>query len=73
MALEQRLRALSPLAVLGRGYSLTSTEDGAVVRSTAGVRVGDRVTTRLADGGHLDSRVETVRAPREDGAKEDRA
>lgn len=73
LALEQRLRALSPLAVLGRGYSLTSTEDGAVVRSTAGVQVGDRVTTRLADGGHLDSRVETVRAPLEDGAKEDRA
>lgn len=64
-ALERHLRALSPLAVLGRGYSLTSTEDGAVVRSTAAVGVGDLVTTRLADGGRFDSRVEAVREPRE--------
>ena len=70
-ALDQRLRALSPLAVLGRGYSLTSTEDGAVVRSTDAVAVGDLVTTRLADGGHLDSRVEAVREPREVETQED--
>jgi len=60
-ALALRLRALSPLAVLGRGYSLTSTPDGRVVRSAADCAVGDVVDTRLADGGRLTSRVEAVR------------
>jgi len=44
------LDALSPLAVLGRGYSLTQTVDGIVVRSAAELQPGDRLHTRLADG-----------------------
>lgn len=45
------LQALSPLAVLDRGYSLTRklpSQD--VVRSAAEVQVGDQILTRLAQG-----------------------
>ena len=44
-----RLHALSPLAVLGRGYSVTQRA-GAVLTDAAEVTVGDGVTTRLARG-----------------------
>ena len=43
--------ALSPLQVLSRGYSLTSrTSDHALLRTSADVAVGDRVTTVLERG-----------------------
>ncbi len=48
--LESQLRMLSPLAVLGRGYSLTRKPDGTLVKSTAMVHVGERLVTQLADG-----------------------
>jgi exonuclease VII large subunit len=48
--LEVQLRALSPLAVLDRGYSLTQTADGVVVRDAAAVKTGDRLKTRFAKG-----------------------
>ena len=44
------MEALSPLAVLGRGYTMTLGEDGRVVRSAAGVGAGTVLTTRWADG-----------------------
>jgi len=44
-----QLEALDPRRVLERGYSMT-LKDGAVVRSVAALRPGDRVTTWLADG-----------------------
>ena len=62
-ALEARLRALSPLAVLERGYALVLGDAGQVVRSAAQVAPGDRVTTRLADG-TFTSRVEESSAQR---------
>ncbi|MFL6427523.1 MAG: exodeoxyribonuclease VII large subunit [Acidobacteriaceae bacterium] len=49
-ALEGRLAALSPLAVLERGYSLTFTEAGQVVRESSGVISGETLRTRLARG-----------------------
>ena len=53
-----RLQSLSPLAVLGRGYSLTFQADGAtLVRSAGDVNPGDLIHTRLASG-RLVSRVE---------------
>jgi exodeoxyribonuclease VII large subunit len=53
-----RLEAVSPLNVLGRGYSLTRSEkDQSVVRSSDQVQPGDRVITRLHQG-YLVSRVE---------------
>jgi exodeoxyribonuclease VII large subunit len=48
-ALAARLDSLSPLAVLARGYSVT-TKGGAVVRSAADVAIGDSVLTQLAAG-----------------------
>lgn len=45
-----RLLALSPLKVLERGYSITTAENGGVLRTAATVRVGDRLRTRLAAG-----------------------
>ena len=48
--LEAQLRALSPLAVLDRGYSLTQTADGDVVRDASRLKKGDTVKTRFAKG-----------------------
>ncbi len=45
-----KLEALSPLSVLSRGYSVTTRSDGRVVRDQVDVRVGDRLTTRIARG-----------------------
>lgn len=56
-ALEARLHALSPLAVLERGYALVLDGSGSVVRSTRQIAAGDRLTTRLSDGAFT-SRVE---------------
>jgi len=55
-----RLDSLSPLAVLGRGYSLTRTPAGEVVRSPAQVRVGDAIRV-LLHRGSLDARVTDTR------------
>ncbi|MBU2649287.1 exodeoxyribonuclease VII large subunit, partial [bacterium] len=52
-----RLRALSPLAVLGRGYALVSDAAGALLKSAEEARIGDLVKVRLARGG-LTARVE---------------
>jgi exodeoxyribonuclease VII large subunit len=44
------LEALSPLAVLSRGYSLTFQDDNSLVHRADDVRQGDRIRTRLAAG-----------------------
>ena len=49
-ALEARIRGVSPLAVLERGYSITTGVDGSLVRSTQAVGSGDVLRTRVADG-----------------------
>ncbi len=56
-----RLDSLSPLAVLGRGYSLTRTSTGELVRSVRQVGVGDDVRVLLHEGS-LDCRVAATRA-----------
>ncbi len=48
--LEVQLRALGPLAVLDRGYSVTQTADGKVVRDAGKLKKGDLLHTRLAKG-----------------------
>lgn len=45
-----KLEALSPFAVLERGYSLTSDASGAVVKDASKVKDGDTLFTRLAKG-----------------------
>jgi exodeoxyribonuclease VII large subunit len=58
-----QLESLSPLAVLGRGYSLTSTvDDGQLVRAWRQADIGTLVRTRLAEG-ELISRVESNMPP----------
>jgi exodeoxyribonuclease VII large subunit len=47
------LDAMSPLAVLGRGYALATDERGRVLRSARGVREGEAVRVRLAEGSLL--------------------
>ena len=54
------LEALSPLAVLSRGYSITFGKEGKPLVKTADVQKGDMVTVKLADG-ELGARVENVR------------
>ena len=49
-ALSARLRALSPLATLERGYAIVAREDGMPVISAAGLATGDRVRLQFADG-----------------------
>ncbi|MGE0190777.1 MAG: exodeoxyribonuclease VII large subunit [Planctomycetota bacterium] len=58
-----RLRALSPLAVMARGWSLVTDESGRLVRTTEGIVPGARLVTRFGDGGHVESRVDVVRPP----------
>ncbi len=61
LAAVGRLEALSPLAVLGRGYAIALSEAGAV-RAAGEVRVGDALEIRLHQG-RLDVSVDAVHAP----------
>jgi exodeoxyribonuclease VII large subunit len=45
-----RLRALDPRRVLERGYTITRTEDGVVLRDASAVTPGDVLVTETADG-----------------------
>jgi len=47
---SDRLRLLSPYGVLERGYSLTTTADGAVVRDASSLSEGAVLRTRFANG-----------------------
>lgn len=48
-----RLDALSPLAVLARGYALVFRGDGRALRRSGDVEVGDTVRVRLGSGGFV--------------------
>lgn len=48
--LTRQLEALSPLAVLNRGYALVFDEAGKLVKSASNVSLHQRLTTRLAEG-----------------------
>ena len=47
---EAQLRAYSPYSVLERGYSLTTADDGSVVKDASVLKNGDVLTTRFAKG-----------------------
>jgi exodeoxyribonuclease VII large subunit len=53
------LDALSPLAVLERGYAIAQNQDGRLLRDAKLVSIGDTVKVRLARG-RIDARVEGV-------------
>lgn len=63
---EAHLEALSPLAVLGRGYAIVTGPSG-VLRDASCVRRGDALGVRLAKG-TLGARVESVHPEAPDGA-----
>ena len=54
---ERAVRALDPRRVLERGYTITRTADGRVVRTPSDTAVGDEIVTELAQG-RITSRVE---------------
>ncbi|MGY6028361.1 exodeoxyribonuclease VII large subunit [Phytobacter sp. AG2a] len=53
------LEAVSPLATLSRGYSVTTVSDGKVLKQTSQVRQGEMLTTRVKDG-WLESEVKNI-------------
>jgi exodeoxyribonuclease VII large subunit len=44
------LDALSPLAVLGRGFSIAENEQGGIIRDSSQVKKGDKLKIRLKKG-----------------------
>jgi exodeoxyribonuclease VII large subunit len=58
---ETQLRALNPLAVLQRGYSVTRTADGQIISNVEQIKPGDIITTTLSDGS-VESRIEKITA-----------
>jgi len=48
--LEGQLEALSPLAILDRGYALVFDSSGMLLKDAARVKAGDEISARLAKG-----------------------
>ncbi len=48
--LRHKMEALSPIAVLDRGYSIVTDKDGKTLRSTDRVKPGDNISITLSDG-----------------------
>jgi exodeoxyribonuclease VII large subunit len=48
--LQTALESLSPVAILERGYALVFDAEGKLLKSAAGVKLGDEVSARLAHG-----------------------
>ena len=67
--LAQRLDALSPLATLKRGYSISRKTDGEVLTDAEQVSVGDRIEVQLVQG-HLACRVEEFLSEHQPSNKE---
>ena len=53
------LHAISPLAVLGRGYSIVQQKNGDIVRSSAEVHPGENISITLAQG-RIDCEVKKI-------------
>ncbi|WP_237464970.1 exodeoxyribonuclease VII large subunit [Vibrio stylophorae] len=54
------LEAVSPLAILARGFSVSFDSQQQVLRQSAQVQVGERITTQLQDG-KIESQVVAIR------------
>ena len=48
--IEARVRLLDPVHTLARGWSMTRTADGRIVRDQSDVAIGDAIITTLANG-----------------------
>lgn len=64
-ALVGRLEALSPLAILGRGYAICKNERGDILREATASAPGDKVNIRLAHGSLQCMVEETISEPLE--------
>ena len=49
-SLDSRIKALDPKLLLKRGYSITVTPDGKVVRDATTLKAGDEIITKLNKG-----------------------
>jgi exodeoxyribonuclease VII large subunit len=70
-SLEDRLRALSPRAVLERGFALVRSPDGTLVRGVAALSAGQHLTIEFARG-EADAVVESIRKGGAHAGQEDR-
>lgn len=66
--LATALQTLSPLNTLARGYSLTTTPENKLLRSTTGLQPGQLIETRLAEGRILSRIEQTFDSPAEDAS-----
>jgi exodeoxyribonuclease VII large subunit len=48
--LQTALEALSPLAILERGYALVFDSQGRLLKDVSGLKLGDQISARLAHG-----------------------
>lgn len=60
LSLERHLAALSPLAVLNRGYALVYDEKGVLLKNVAALTSGQMLSTRLASGA-IESRITKIK------------
>ena len=60
-ALTEQLHLVSPLATIARGYSITRSKKGAIIKSVESVKVGDEVSVQLSDG-KLNAKVSDIQA-----------
>ena len=56
-AIAAQLQAVGPQGTLARGYSITKTSDGQLLRSVTSTKPGEVIRTILVDG-ELHSRIE---------------
>lgn len=61
--LSTRLDAMSPLKVLGRGYSMTRNQQGSVITNAAQLQCGERITVSLQSG-EVDAEIVEIREER---------
>lgn len=70
-SLIERLEALSPLAVLSRGYSLSMLlPEGTIIRDAARLKLGDKIKTVLGKGSFIGSVEEVIKDKGKGGSLE---
>lgn len=70
--LRARLNSSDPAALLARGWSITRSPEGAVIRSRTDVVPGDTIVTTVADGTIISNVTTTDISPTETDRPEDR-